>query len=198
MKRFLGIGAAWVGATALSVLIASAAVAGIRDRVVETPVALGAPTTLPASDSAGSTPVTPSSTTPTTVAEQPTAPTLPSTAAPDSTVVEPATTTTGPPTTTTTTTTTTTPPQTSTTEPPATQTYTLVGGSVTLSVGNGEVWVVSAVPAPGFRVEIEKPGPIEVEVDFESNDHKSELSAHLENGELKVEKEEEPREGDGE
>ncbi len=79
-----------------------------------------------------------------------------------------------------------------------TQTYTLIGGSVTLSIGNGEVWVVSAVAAPGFRTEIEKAGPVEVEVEFESNDHKSELSAHLEQGELKVEKEEEPREGDGE
>ena len=68
--------------------------------------------------------------------------------------------------------------------------------SVTLSVGNGEVWVVSAVPAAGFDVDIEHAGPTEVEVKFRSNDHESELSAHFEDGELEVKKEEEPRDED--
>ncbi len=67
---------------------------------------------------------------------------------------------------------------------------------MTLSVGNGEVWVVSAAPSAGFDVDIEHAGPKEVEVKFESNDHKSELSAKFEDGELRVEKEEEPRDGD--
>ena len=45
MRKYIGLGAAWIVATALSVLIASAAVAGIRDRVVDAPVAIGPPTT---------------------------------------------------------------------------------------------------------------------------------------------------------
>ena len=67
---------------------------------------------------------------------------------------------------------------------------------MTLSFGNGEVRVASMTPNAGFDADIEKSGPIEVEVDFESNDHKSELSAKIENGELKVETEEEPRGSD--
>ena len=72
----------------------------------------------------------------------------------------------------------------------------MIGGSVTLSVGDGVVSIASLAPAAGFRAEIEKDGPKEVEVEFVSNDHKSELSAKFEGGELKVEKEEEPRDGD--
>ena len=198
MKRLLGIGVAWLGATVLSVLIASAAVAGIRDRVVETPVAIGAPTT--------STTAAPASTTTnaamasaTTVASSTTQPASTSTEAPTTTVVESSasstttTTTTAAPTTTTTTTA---PPQTTTTVAMTNQTYSLIGGSVTLSVGNGEVWVVSAVASAGFDTDIEHAGPTEVEVKFESNDHKSELSAKFEDSELKVEKEEEPHDGD--
>ena len=65
-----------------------------------------------------------------------------------------------------------------------------------LAFGNGEVNLVSATPRPGFGVDPEHTGPTEVEVKFESNDHKSKLEAHVENGELKVETEEEPRDGD--
>lgn len=198
MKRYLGIGAAWLGATVLSVFIASAAVAGIRDRVVETPVAIGPPTT--------STTQAPVGTTTTMLME------VPSTAAPQATTdppvstteAQPATTTTvaGSATTTTTaapvttTTTTTAPPQTTTTAAPSYLTYPLVGGTVTLGVANGEVWIVSLDPAAGFDADIEKDGPHEVEVDFESNTHKSELSAKFEDGELKVKTEEEPRDGE--
>ena len=198
MKRYLGIGAAWLGATALSVFIASAAVAGIRDRVVETPVAIGPPTT-----SATQAPV---DTTTTTLLE------MPATAAPQATTTEPPPSTTEPPSQTTTTvgesvttttaapvittTTTTVPPQTTTTAAASYKTYPLVGGTVTLGVANGEVWVVSLDPAAGFDADIEKDGPNEVEVDFESNTHKSELSAKFEDGELRVKIEEEPRNGE--
>lgn len=195
MRKSIGIGVAWLGATLLSVFIASAAVAGIRDRVVETPVAIGPPTT--------STTVAPPATTATSVSE-PTTTTIPvpvtTDAAPTTdapvtttTLVDSTTSTTAPPPATTTTTA---PPQTTTTVALTYHTYTLIGGTVTLSVGNGEVRVASVAPNAGFDADIEKGGPIEVEVDFESNDHKSELSAKLENGELKVQKEEEPRHGD--
>ena len=76
------------------------------------------------------------------------------------------------------------------------QTFDLVGGSVTLSVGDGEVNLVSATPRPGFSAEYEHTGPSEVEIKFESNDHKSKLEAKIENGELKVDTEEEPYDGD--
>ena len=56
--------------------------------------------------------------------------------------------------------------------------------------------MVSATPRPGFSVDAEHTGPVEVEVKFESNDHKSKLEAYIENGELRVETEEEPHEED--
>jgi hypothetical protein len=194
MRRNIGIGVAWLAATALSVFIASAAVAGIRDGVVETPVAIGAPTTAP--------PAAPATTTSSTVAD-PVATTSTSATpqAPTSTTAAPPqTTTTAPPAATTTTApapTTTTAPPTTTTSAVTYQTYTLIGGTVTLSIGNGEVRIASAVANAGFDTDIERNGPRQVEVEFESNDHKSELSAHFENGELEVKTEEEPHGEDG-
>ena len=173
MRKYIGLGAAWLIATGLSVIIASAAVAGIRDRVVETPVAIGPPTT--------STTLAPTGATTSTALDVP--PTLPATsdappateAPTTTTTVEGAvTTTTAPPQPTTTTTTVS---QTTTTVALTYHTYTLIGGTVTLSFGNGEVRVASVAPNAGFDADIEKGGPVEVEVDFESNDHKSELSA---------------------
>lgn len=208
MRRYLGIGAAWLGATVLSVLIASAAVAGIRDRVVDTPVAIGPPTstttTTLVEDSTTSsgtpsmtrattttsgpdTTMPPAETTSTTVAVP--AETTTTTAAPP-----PATTTTAPPATTTTTTTA--PPTTTTTVPVSYSTHDLIGGTVVLAFGNGQVNLVSATPRPGFSVEAEHTGPDEVEVKFESNDHKSELEAYVRDGELRVETEEEPHDED--
>jgi len=194
MRKYIGLGAAWLLATGLSVVIASAAVAGIRDRVVETPVAIGPPTT--------STALAPASPTTTTDLVVPST-VLASTDTPPTTTVPPVTTTAASPAATTTTesppatnTTTTTVPVTTTTVALSYETYTLIGGTVTLSFGNGEVRVVSVAPSAGFDADIEKSGPIEVEVDFESNDHKSELSAKIENGELRVETEEEPGDGD--
>lgn len=198
----MGIGFAWLGATAVSVVIAAAAVAGIRDRVVETPVAIGLPsttsTTMPfetdTSSTTGETPVPTSATSSTTTTT--TTSTTEAPAVTTTTVVE-SSSTTAPPTTTTTTTTA--PPSTTTTTTTAAvtnQTYDLIGGTVTLTVGNGEVNLVSAVPRPGFDTDYEHTGPKEVEIKFESNDHKSKLEAQWENGELKVEIEEEPH-GDG-
>jgi hypothetical protein len=201
MRRYFGIGVAWVGATVLSVVIASAAVAGIRDRVVETPVAIGLPTTTVTTTTTGSVATEPPSSIPeitvattatvATSAGPPTTepPTTEPPPTPETTVVTP---TTAPPATTTTTTTTTTaPPQTTTTQALSYETVDLVGGTVTLSYGNGEIRVVSAVPRPGFSYEAEDTVGIEIEVKFISNDHKSKLEAHLDSGELKIDKEEE-------
>jgi cytoskeletal protein RodZ len=198
MRRNVGIGVAWLGATVLSVLIATAAVAGIRDRVVETPVALGPPTTMgptiPLETS--TTTAAPGTTSTAAPTEAPSTTTTTSTtvATTETTEAEPEPTTTSAPTTTTTTTTA--PPQTTTTAAPAYQTYTLIGGTVTLSIGNGQVSVFSVAVNTGFRVEIEKDGPHEVKVEFESNSHQSELTAKFEDGELVVKKHEEDEEGE--
>ena len=183
MRRYLGIGVAWLGATILSVAIASTAVAGIRDRVVEAPVALGAPTTTTTvvEQTASSTTFAP----PSTTAAPPTTNSATTTTEPpatETTVAE------SEPTTTTTTAAPATTTTTTTTEAPevAYQTYSLVGGTVTLAVESGTVVVASAVANPGFQAEVEKSGPTEVKVEFESNDHKSELTASFEDGELRV------------
>lgn len=55
-----------------------------------------------------------------------------------------------------------------------------------LEYGGDAVWVISAVPNAGFYSEVDQAGPVEVKVEFESNDHESQLTAHIENGELKV------------
>ena len=46
-----------------------------------------------------------------------------------------------------------------------------------------------AVPNTGWKVELKKPGPEEVRVEFEENDGEGEVefSAHVEDGELRVE-----------
>lgn len=184
MRRIVGIGAAWVGATVVSVIIASTAVAGIRDGVVQTPVAIGAPTT-----------TTTTTTTVPTAATVATSTTLavPTTAEPVDTSVpvtteisDVSTSTTAPPATTTTTTTTTTSAPPVTTVPPSYPTYDLVGGTVVLRVANGTVAIESVVPQPGFSYRPEKTGPDEIDVAFVGDDHKSVLTAHFEDGQLKV------------
>lgn len=206
MRRYVGVGAAWLGATAISVLIASAAVAGIRDRVVETPVAIGLPTSTttiatpqtstvdPDPETTGPAPTT-STTTSTTVTTSPPSTTTSTTSETGETSPATTTTTTAPPPTTTTTTA---PPPTTTTTtgPLAYPTYDLTGGTVVLAFGNGEVNLVSATPRAGFSADYEHTGPVEVEVKFVSNDHKSKLEAHVDNGELRVDIEEEPHDDD--
>lgn len=60
-----------------------------------------------------------------------------------------------------------------------------------LEYGGDEVWVVSTVPNAGFYSEIYNKGPAEVKVEFESEDHESTLTAHMSDGQLKVETDEE-------
>ncbi|MDX2344260.1 MAG: hypothetical protein QNL12_11270, partial [Acidimicrobiia bacterium] len=182
MRRYWRIGLAWLGATALSVLIASTAVAGIRDRVVETPVAIGPPTTTTTTVAPGEVATTSSPIDPIATATSPTttSTTTTTTAPPTATtIVESTVTTTAPPASTTTTTA---PPQTTTTLALSNETYDMIGGTVILSFGGGEVHLVSAAPRPGFSADYEHTGPVEVEIKFESNDHKSKLEAKFESG----------------
>jgi hypothetical protein len=72
------------------------------------------------------------------------------------------------------------------------------GGSVTVSYRPGEVVFETASPEPGFRVEVEKAGPPEVEVEFESDDLKIEVRVKWSDGELEIRvTESEKGEGDG-
>ncbi len=190
MKRIVGLGVAWLGATVLSVLIASTAVAGIRARVVETPEAIGAPTTTTTVTVAVTGDV-PSTTLPSSTSTTSTLPT--------STTEPPETTTTvaESPTTTTTTAAPTTTTTTTTTAAPAMQrkTFALIGGTVVVEYGGNEVRVISAVPNSGYYPHIENKGPDEIQVEFEGNEHKSELVAYMEGGELKYDVKDESHDG---
>jgi hypothetical protein len=61
-----------------------------------------------------------------------------------------------------------------------------VGGTVTVGVGGGAVTYLSAVPAAGFALEIDDPGPPRVRVEFESDETKVEVRAEWANGALDV------------
>lgn len=50
----------------------------------------------------------------------------------------------------------------------------------------GEVTYQSATPAPGFQVEVDKPGPPVVKVEFESESTKIEVEAAWEDNGLDV------------
>ena len=54
----------------------------------------------------------------------------------------------------------------------------------------------SASPKGGFSTDVEKRGPDEVRVTFESDTHESEFTAKWEGGELRIEKEENPKDDD--
>ncbi|MCI0679440.1 MAG: hypothetical protein L0Z63_10420 [Actinobacteria bacterium] len=62
-----------------------------------------------------------------------------------------------------------------------------VGGTVTDGVEGGEVTYLSAVPAPGFALEIEDAGPPGVRVEFQSVTIQIEVRAEWVDGRLEVE-----------
>jgi hypothetical protein len=61
------------------------------------------------------------------------------------------------------------------------------GGTVTVNVGSNGVTYLSAVPRPGFAVEIDDPGPPRVRVEFESDEARVEVRAEVRDGELEIE-----------
>jgi hypothetical protein len=63
------------------------------------------------------------------------------------------------------------------------------GGVVVVSYRPDEVVLSSASPAAGFSAEIEKKGPPEVDVEFESESAKYRVRARWGNGDLVVETE---------
>ncbi len=52
--------------------------------------------------------------------------------------------------------------------PSGVETISSPGGTVTVSYSNGQVHLQGASPAFGYSMEVEKTGPSEVRVDFES------------------------------
>jgi len=185
----------WLAVTAAAVLIASAAVSSVRDQVTDTPTAMLPPTTIAigSTDQLVADPSQPD-TPPTTLPEASTAPptsvstttskiptdaptTVPTTTTAPSSETEPE------PVETTTTATTTVPTTTTTTAPPTEiRSYDLVGGSVSVEVGDRTVRLAGASPKPGFTMEVENSGPEKVEVEFHNDDHESHFTGKFEDG----------------
>jgi hypothetical protein len=80
----------------------------------------------------------------------------------------------------------TTTPTTTTTRPPAavstTRSYDLVGGNVTLRFSPSGVTVVVATPAPGFSVELGDSHGSGAKVEFEGEEHKSQVEGWWDDG----------------
>lgn len=135
--------------------------------------------------------ITSSSTTATTGAQPSTTGTEPDSTTSTSAVSDSTTTTVGSTTSTSAASTSTSAPATTSTTPPAAWTSKTIaskGGEVVIQYRPGEVRLVAARPAPGYRVEVEMAGPPEVEVEFESEttEAKSDVRARWRNGALEV------------
>ncbi|HLU31495.1 MAG TPA: hypothetical protein VK088_07005 [Acidimicrobiia bacterium] len=61
------------------------------------------------------------------------------------------------------------------------------GGTVVFRYRPGEVIYQTATPAAGYRVEVDKQGPPEVEIEFESEEDKVEIHAAWESGDIDIE-----------
>ena len=72
----------------------------------------------------------------------------------------------------------------------------MIGGTTTIRVDASGVHLVSAIPIPGFQVEIKKAGPEEVRVQYESDDHESDFKAEWEDGQVTLDLDEEPKDDD--
>lgn len=190
MARRFVLFAAWLGATALAVVVASAAVGTVRTEVTDQPAA--AEPFVAATIAAGAT----TTTITTTVADLSSSSTTTVVDGRDdevpSTTVASSTTTVGsstrdddedddkvP--------TTTVPAQTSTTTSASvTKTYNLSGGTVTISASDPDVRFVGASPAAGYTIEVEDRGPEQVKVEFDGAGGESQFVAKWDSGELLI------------
>jgi hypothetical protein len=169
-RRRIGLLVAWVAATVMATLLASQAVALVRDQVTDRPSKVATTLVLDTTTSTTGPPTTtppPTLATTTTLAE-PTTTTLPATTS--TTQAEVATTST--------------PTTTSTTNQE--QTFYLTGGWATVRCASNDVSLTTYAPNPGYQVEIESAGPEKVEVKFEASgdDHKSKLEVRCHDGVL--------------
>ena len=190
MGQRIALIAAWFAATAVAVVIASAAVGAVRGEVTDQPQS--AEPFLPAPAVVDTTTTTTPATTTTT--PDTTSSSTSSTSTTSTSIPEEGTTSTTQPQGSTTTTTSAPPSSTTTSQPGApTQLppYQLVGGTVTIAVSEPNVWLVGAVPSVGFSADVEYTGPEKVEVEFESADTESRFRAKWEDGRLIVDIDEE-------
>lgn len=150
----------WILATALVTLAAWWVVAAASGEVNET---AGAPLVVPTTSSTidtGSTSLPGASTTTTSVSTT-TSQATTSTSAPGTTSTSPL--------------------------PSGVETISSAGGTVTVSYGDGQVHLQGASPAFGYSMEVEKTGPDEVRVDFESEGSEISVRVEWENGSLDIE-----------
>jgi hypothetical protein len=183
--------AAWLAATALSILIAGAAVGSVRNNVTDRPSQLAQPeliaapivdppTTAPIGsepDLTSGPPATGADTDPAAASTVTT--TLAGDGTPTSTVAPAQTTTAAPPA-----------PATTTSQAAQWQlaTYETGGGWVRIRYTSAIVELDAYGPAPGYRADVERSGPEEVKVEFDGGDDKEySISAKLEGGRLAVE-----------
>lgn len=174
-KRRIGLLAAWVAATAMATILASQAVALVRDQVTDRPSRVATTLALETTSSTAVPPTTadgfalPSTTTTrvgttSTAASATTSSTQPAVA------------------------TTTTPPTTSTTTGAnQEETFYLTGGWATTRCAGNDVALTTYAPNPGYKVEIKSTGPERVEITFEASgdDHESQLEVRCQSGVLK-------------
>jgi hypothetical protein len=198
MFRRAGVVLVWVLATMVATAVALAAVRSVAGQVVDSPGSplLAAATSLvenattttlgdPTDTTLGVGPTSTTSyddglvpgTTPSSVISSTTSTTLAAGSVTSSTA---------PPATTPTTATTSTTSTTVAAPVTETRTYQLIGGWVRIAFSPGVVTLDGANPNPGFTMEIEKTGPNEVELDFRSDDHRSEFTAEWKDGVLDV------------
>ena len=184
-KRRFGLFAAWVAATAMATVLASQAVALVRDQVTDRPSRVATTLALETTTSTNDPPTTtdglalPSSTTTTQVGTTSTASsaTTSSTQPEETTTSTPATT----PTTSTTSTTST------TTGANQEETFYVTGGWATVRCTGNDVALTTYAPNPGYKVEIKSAGPEKVVIKFEASgdDHESQLEVRCDSGVLK-------------
>lgn len=188
LKQKLLMGLGWLAATAVGVVLASQAVALVRDDAgpptlrlaADTiPVTTATTTTTPPSTTvppAATTTVPPSSTTTSTAAPAGSSTTVPAQTSTTTTTAPTTTTTAAPPSSTTTSTTA---PQ-----PSDESTFTLQGGIAVVACLGDEPVLLAAVPAAGFSVETEFES--ELEIEFESESHESKLRVECSAGSIDV------------
>lgn len=182
--RRLGLFVAWLVATSVAVLLASQAVGLVRDQVTDRPSRTVSTLLVDITTTSSIPDVT--------------EPTAPPASGPTTTVGGATTATTVEPTETTTTTTT--PPATATTTTPTTtpetvEFFTLQGGTVSVSCSGDTIAFRTASPKPGYRTDVEKTGPENVEVTFEGSDHESRFKAQCHEGTVDTEIDEHDSDG---
>lgn len=177
VRRTVFVGAAWLLVTAVSILVAYAAVGEVRDRVADQPRLLS----VAASTVTTSTTTSTTSTTLTTATDAPTGPSTTLASTTSSTAVTSQTTT---PTSSATTTTTT------SVEEGRIETYSTPGGSVSIEIFPDRMRLLGAVPAAGFSVAEQEIAPTKIEIEFKSSAQEVHFHAELQpNGEVDVETE---------